>query len=308
MHPALPWPQALGMLIAAVVGAMLALLVLPHWLPALLSDIAVQKAPWHLARSSGVVSYFLLWLSMVLGLSLSSRTARVWPGNFTAFDLHQFTSLLALTFAAFHAMILLGDAYIGYTPWQIVLPFAAAGYRPGATGLGQLAFYLTLLIIVSFYVRGRIGHRAWRWIHVGSFLMESLAREAGLRIITELPAHLLPVRMDEGSCEIILRNLLDNAIKYTPAGGEVRVQARVVDQSVELVVADTDIGVPEKDLPRIFDRFYRVDKARNRRGAGLGLALVRELVHQHGGDIRAYASLGQSLTMALRFPISPTHS
>ncbi len=139
-------------------------------------------------------------------------------------------------------------------------------------------------------------------------LMEPLAQEAGLRMITELPAQLPPVRIDEGSCEIILRNLLDNAIKYTPAGGEVRVQARVVDQAVELVVADTGVGVPEKDLPHIFDRFYRVDKARNRRGAGLGLALVRELVHQHGGDVRAHASPGKGLTMVLRFPIPPTHS
>ncbi len=180
MPPVLPWPQALGMLTAAVVGAILALLVLPHWLPALLSDIAVQKAPWHLARSSGVASYFLLWLSMVLGLSLSSRTARVWPGNLTAFELHQFTTLLALTLAMFHAIVLLGDAYIGYTPWQLALPFAAAGYRPGATGLGQLGFYLALLITVSFYVRSRIGRRAWRLLHFGSFLVYGFVTLHGL--------------------------------------------------------------------------------------------------------------------------------
>ena len=170
-QPAVSWQSALLFLLAAVVGADLALWILPHWLPALVSDIAVQKAPWHLARSSGVIAYLLLWLSTVLGLSITNRLARAWPGGPTAFDLHQFASLLALAFAGFHAVILLGDEYIGYTLTQILIPFAATGYKPLATAWGQIGLYLALIVSFSFYIRARIGRRAWRMIHFASFLL-----------------------------------------------------------------------------------------------------------------------------------------
>ncbi len=146
-------------------------MLLPHILPALFSDIVAQKAFWHLARSSGVVAYLLLGLSAALGLLITNRLARVWPGGPTAFDLHQFVSLMALAFTAFHALILLGDDYIGYTLAQILIPFAATGYKPVATGLGQIAFYLALIVSFSFYIRSRIGRRAWRIIHYASFLI-----------------------------------------------------------------------------------------------------------------------------------------
>ncbi len=177
---AVSWQTALSFFLAATLGAALALWILPHWLPALFSDISAQKVYWHLARSSGVVAYLLLWLSTALGLLITNRMARIWPGGPTAFDIHQFGSLLAVAFTSFHALILLGDEYIGYTVAQILIPFAAAGYEPVATGLGQVAFYLTLLLIISFYVRTRIGRRAWRMIHYASFLVFILITLHGL--------------------------------------------------------------------------------------------------------------------------------
>ncbi len=88
----------------------------------------------------------------------------------------------------------------------------------------------------------------------------------------------------------VLTNLISNAIKYTPEGGEIWVKTQVVGNGVEVIVQDTGIGIPAKDLPRIFERFYQVDKARGpERGTGLGLAIVKEIVQAHGGEIRVYS-------------------
>ena len=179
-EPAVSWQAAFAFFLAAALGVALALWLLPHILPIFFSDIAAQKAYWHLARSSGVVAYLLLWLSAILGLLITNRMARIWPGGPTAFDLHQFASLLALAFTGFHALILLGDDYIRYSLVQILVPFMATGYRPMATGLGQIAFYLAALVTFSFYVKKHIGHRAWRLIHYISFLVFVLITLHGL--------------------------------------------------------------------------------------------------------------------------------
>ena len=87
----------------------------------------------------------------------------------------------------------------------------------------------------------------------------------------------------------IVFNLVENAVKYTPHGGEVRVTLAKSETEVCLVVADTGIGIPSEDLPYIFDRFYRVDKARSREagGSGLGLSIVQHAVLIHGGTVKA---------------------
>ncbi|RUL84999.1 sensor histidine kinase [Tautonia sociabilis] len=112
------------------------------------------------------------------------------------------------------------------------------------------------------------------------------------------------VRAAEEAIRQILDNLIDNAIKYTPEGGTVRVSARVDDRRVRLDVADTGPGIPREDIPRIFERFYRVDKARSRSlgGTGLGLAIVKHLAQSLGGDVAVESQLGVGSTFTVRLP------
>jgi two-component system phosphate regulon sensor histidine kinase PhoR len=114
----------------------------------------------------------------------------------------------------------------------------------------------------------------------------------------------LAVWADEEAVDQILDNLLDNALKYTPEGGQIRVAWRVEESDVCLEVSDTGIGIPEADLPRIFERFYRVDKARARElgGTGLGLSIVKHLVQAMHGTISATSRVGQGTTFILRLP------
>jgi two-component system, OmpR family, phosphate regulon sensor histidine kinase PhoR len=121
------------------------------------------------------------------------------------------------------------------------------------------------------------------------------AETKGLRINVELPEGLPPVRADGAQLGEVLQNLLDNALQYTPRGGQIDVSARANGSSVTFTVADTGIGIPESDLERIFERFYRVDAARSREagGTGLGLAIARHIVDAHGGRIWVESAVGQ---------------
>jgi two-component system phosphate regulon sensor histidine kinase PhoR len=114
----------------------------------------------------------------------------------------------------------------------------------------------------------------------------------------------LAVWADEEALEQILDNLLDNAVKYTPQGGRVSVCWRREGDQVCLEVADTGIGIPESDLPRIFERFYRVDKARSRElgGTGLGLSIVKHLAQAMHGSVYAVSRPGQGTTFTIRLP------
>ena len=117
----------------------------------------------------------------------------------------------------------------------------------------------------------------------------------------------LVVWADEEALEQILDNLLDNAVKYTPEGGRVSVCWRREGQQVCLEVADTGIGIPPSDLPRIFERFYRVDKARSREmgGTGLGLSIVKHLAQAMRGSVRAASRPGQGTTFTVCLPAHP---
>jgi len=101
-----------------------------------------------------------------------------------------------------------------------------------------------------------------------------------------------------------LHNLLDNAVKYSEPGTEVQITAQKVDNSVHLTVADHGLGIPSDDLERIFERFYRVDRARSRAtgGTGLGLAIVRHVATNHGGDVLVTSREGEGSTFTLRLP------
>lgn len=103
---------------------------------------------------------------------------------------------------------------------------------------------------------------------------------------------------------LAVRNLLENAIAYTPVGGSVAVSARVSNSEAVITVTDTGVGIPGPDLPRIFERFYRVDDARNRStgGTGLGLAIVRHVAEMHGGAVEVESELGAGSEFILRLP------
>jgi two-component system phosphate regulon sensor histidine kinase PhoR len=114
-----------------------------------------------------------------------------------------------------------------------------------------------------------------------------------------------------------LTNLLDNAIKYTPSGGTITVAAKLAAtvgnaelsaRAIELIVADTGLGIPEADRPRVFERFYRVDKARSRElgGTGLGLAIVKHIIEGHGGQVWVEANHPQGSRFVVRLPLSRT--
>ena len=129
------------------------------------------------------------------------------------------------------------------------------------------------------------------------------AESRGLRIAVELPEGLPPVRGDAVQLDEVLQNLIDNALQYTPSGGRIDVTAYSNGHEVIFTVADTGIGIPESDLERIFERFYRVDAARSREagGTGLGLSIARHIVDAHGGRIWVESAVG--LGSRFRFSI-----
>ena len=104
-----------------------------------------------------------------------------------------------------------------------------------------------------------------------------------------------------------MMNVLGNAIKYTPDGGHIDITAGAVDGQVWMEVSDDGIGIPEKDRDRVFDRFYRVDKARSREsgGTGLGLSIAREIVARHNGRLYLADHSGPGTTVRLELPIVP---
>lgn len=114
-----------------------------------------------------------------------------------------------------------------------------------------------------------------------------------------------PLRGDRAQLELVVSNLVDNAIRYTPAGGDVWVRVSCDAQTARLEVADNGNGIPEAELPRIFERFYRVDKARSRAtgGTGLGLSIVRHAAETHGGVVRVHSELGRGSTFVVELPL-----
>lgn len=182
VEPLIPLGTAIFILFAVFVGAVVGVFVIPTWLPGLAASLfgPNPKAYWDLARTSAITGYVLFWISVMLGLLITNRMARVWPGGPTAIDLHQFTSLLGLAFALFHGLILMGDSYMNFSPLQILIPFTTFNYRPLSVGLGQIAFFMLIPITFSFYLRKQLGPKTWRALHYGTFIAYSLITVHGL--------------------------------------------------------------------------------------------------------------------------------
>jgi two-component system phosphate regulon sensor histidine kinase PhoR len=140
---------------------------------------------------------------------------------------------------------------------------------------------------------------------------EPVAR-AGVRVEAQVAPDLPPVQADGDRLRQVLINLVDNAIKYTPKGGHVLVRALLATSPehqgmIEIAIEDSGIGIPAQDLPRLTERFFRVDKARSRElgGTGLGLAIVKHIVQAHAGTLTISSSLGQGTTVRVFFPAAP---
>jgi predicted ferric reductase len=124
---------------------------------------------WYVTRASGMVAYLLLWFSMVLGLGVTSKFFDQMLDRVFTYDFHQFISLLSIAFVVLHVAVLLLDRYLPYSVWQILVPFISP-YRPFWVGVGVIAFYLVLLVTITFYIKKRIGMRTFRIIHILSLL------------------------------------------------------------------------------------------------------------------------------------------
>jgi signal transduction histidine kinase len=127
----------------------------------------------------------------------------------------------------------------------------------------------------------------------------------GLSLTIELPDKLPAVNIDSHRIGQVLRNLLENAIAHTGAGGTITVAARQCEGCVEVSVSDTGEGIPPEDLPNIFERFYRVDKSRTRAtgGSGLGLTIAKRLIEAHGSSIEAHSEPGRGSTFTFTLPV-----
>jgi PAS domain S-box-containing protein len=136
----------------------------------------------------------------------------------------------------------------------------------------------------------------------------STVERAGLALLVDCPPLGEPIYVDRGMWEKIVLNLVSNAFKFT-FEGSITVRQRFEGDSVELAVSDTGIGVAERDLPRLFERFHRVEEARSRsfEGSGIGLALVHELVRMHGGEILVESRLKVGTTFRVRLPRGAAH-
>jgi len=134
---------------------------------------------------------------------------------------------------------------------------------------------------------------------------EEPAAEAGVGL--SVRADGIPrVRGSSRDLALLVRNLVDNAIRYTRPGGHVDVDLKTDDGEVVLAIVDTGLGIPSRDLPRIFERFYRVDRARSREtgGTGLGLSIVKHVAENHGGRVEVTSELGQGTRFEVRLPAS----
>jgi two-component system phosphate regulon sensor histidine kinase PhoR len=146
-------------------------------------------------------------------------------------------------------------------------------------------------------------------------MMKPLADKKGHRLTSWVAPDLPLIAGDEERLVQVLSNLVDNAVKYTPERGTITIAAHFLPQSqtagsgigaVELSVTDTGIGIPEQDRPRVFERFYRVDKARSRElgGTGLGLAIVKHIVEGHGGQVWVEANEPTGTRFVVRLPVT----
>ena len=136
--------------------------------------------------------------------------------------------------------------------------------------------------------------------------IQPLCQQKDVRLAVELPQEPMPLHADEEDLRQIFGNLLDNAVKYTPAGGHVTLRAEPEGGEARVRITDTGLGIEPRDQERIFERFYRVDKARSRElgGTGLGLAIVKHLVLTAGGRVAVESTPGRGSCFSVHLPLN----
>lgn len=134
---------------------------------------------WYLSRAAGFTGYLLLFASVALGISMGTRLVERFVKRNTVFDIHRFTTILALAFTIFHVYVLLLDGYFHFNVWQLSIPFVSP-YRTWQTAVGVFSLYALILLITSFYVRRAIGYRTWRALHFLTFAMFAMVALHGI--------------------------------------------------------------------------------------------------------------------------------
>jgi len=209
------------------------------------------------------------------------------------------------------------------TPIHLIRGFVET-IRTGDLGDEDSARYLEIIernalrmerIVEDLLSLARLERDPSGWLSLESCLVEDIsqaalgtvrgqAEAASIRLESDIPADLRLIA-NPGLVEQALTNLLENAVRYSPQSSTVRLEARRSDDSIEISVRDHGSGIPAPDLERIFERFYRADKSRDRKsgGTGLGLAIVRHIAIAHGGSARAESWSGEGSVFTLRLPI-----
>jgi two-component system, OmpR family, phosphate regulon sensor histidine kinase PhoR len=177
------------------------------------------------------------------------------------------------------------------------------------TEVDSLSLMITELLELSRIESGRVplNLTSTRPIDIVNPAYERLrlqAERAGLTLTVECPDELPAVLADASRVQQVVVNLLHNAIKFTPSGGQISVIATQMNRVIQFVVSDTGVGIAADDLPRIFERFYKVDRSRATSGTGLGLAIARHLVEAHGGRIWVESEVNKGSTFYFTIPLA----
>lgn len=150
------------------------------------------------------------------------------------------------------------------------------------------------------------------WVDFVSFFNHiidrfEMTKERHITFKRELPDKAVFIKVDEDKLTQVIDNIISNALKYSPEGGQVTFRMKMLDDQIEISISDQGLGIPKENLEKVFERFYRVDKARTRRlgGTGLGLAIAKEMIGAHGGDIWARSVEGKGTTILFTLPYDP---
>ncbi|RWR08966.1 cell wall metabolism sensor histidine kinase WalK [Siminovitchia fortis] len=150
------------------------------------------------------------------------------------------------------------------------------------------------------------------WVDFVSFFNHiidrfEMTKERHITFKRELPDKAVFIKVDEDKLTQVIDNIISNALKYSPEGGRVTFRLKMLDDQIEISISDQGLGIPKENLEKVFERFYRVDKARTRRlgGTGLGLAIAKEMIGAHGGDIWARSVEGKGTTILFTLPYDP---